>query len=65
MADQLIPYMALAESSSSIVVSDLTGHLKTNIYTTERILGNKFEVSPKGDNYVVFTRGVGYKNKFI
>jgi RNA 3'-phosphate cyclase len=65
MADQLIPYMALAESSSSIVVSDLTGHLKTNIYTTERFLGNRFEVSPKGDNYVVFNRGVGYKNKFI
>jgi RNA 3'-phosphate cyclase len=65
MADQLIPYMALAESTSSIIVSDLTGHLKTNIYTTEKILGRRFQVSPKGENYVVLTKGRGYKNKFI
>jgi RNA 3'-terminal phosphate cyclase (ATP) len=62
MGDQIIPYMALARGTSEVAVRKLTPHLKTNIYITEKILGNKFHIREKGGRYLVKTKGIGFKN---
>lgn len=46
LADQLIPYMALA-GSSSYTVRELSLHAKTNIWVTEQFLDVKFRISEK------------------
>jgi RNA 3'-phosphate cyclase len=43
MGDQLIPYMALA-GSSSIKTAELTQHTLTNIHITEKFIDKKFQV---------------------
>ena len=43
MGDQIIPYLALA-GSSSVRTSHLTPHALTNIYATEKFTGKKFHV---------------------
>lgn len=48
LADQLIPYMALAKGRSEISCTSLTEHTLTNISVCEKMLGVKFEIS--GDN---------------
>lgn len=40
MADQLIPFLALY--GGSFVCSELTDHIKTNIYVAEKLTGQKF-----------------------
>lgn len=65
MGDQIIPYMALAEGDSKVMVRELTGHLKTNIHITEKILGNEFEITEKGGNYIIETEGIGFENEFV
>jgi len=44
LADNLIPWMALFKPSK-IKVSQITNHLKTNIYTVEKFLGKSFEIN--------------------
>jgi len=46
MADQIIPYMALAAENgqSTIIALELTEHTRTNIWVTEKFLGVKFDV---------------------
>ena len=46
MGDQIIPYMALA-GSSQVKTAELTEHILTNIYATEKITGCKFECTGK------------------
>lgn len=46
LADQLIPYMALA-GNSSYTVRELTPHTTTNIWITEQFLGVKFRIDEK------------------
>ncbi len=43
MADQLLPYVALARGMSSFRCT-LTSHVVTNIHTVERILGPRFRI---------------------
>jgi RNA 3'-phosphate cyclase len=62
MSDQIIPYMALARGTSEVAVRELTPHLKTNIYITEKILGNKFQIKEKEGRYLIKTKGIGFKN---
>ncbi len=62
LADQLVPFVALAEGESVFTVRELTGHLKTNIFVTQQILGTRFEVEEEGGLFRVSTRGTGYKN---
>jgi len=45
LADMLIPYVALAEKGSIYLARELTGHLETNIWLTEKILDVKFKVA--------------------
>lgn len=44
VADQILPYMALAKGKSSVIVSEVTEHCRTNIWVIERFLDGKFEI---------------------
>ncbi len=44
LADQLIPYIALAEGKSEIKVREITNHLETNMYVTKQFLDVEFQV---------------------
>ncbi len=47
LADQLIPFMALAQGYSTIETTSLSEHTQTNIFVVEKFLPVKFEVSGK------------------
>lgn len=44
MADQIIPYLAIARQKSKVKVSELTDHAKTNVWVVEKFLGKVFEI---------------------
>ena len=44
LADQILPYLALAKNKGSVTVSEITNHCKTNIWVTEKFIGGKFEI---------------------
>jgi len=44
LADQILPYLALAEGKSHITVSEITNHCKTNIWVIEKFIKGKFEI---------------------
>ena len=44
LADQTLPYMALAGCKSQVTVSEVTDHCKTNIWVIEKFLEGKFEI---------------------
>jgi RNA 3'-phosphate cyclase len=44
MADQLLPFLALAKGTSAVKVAEITGHVKTNIWVIEQFLPVKFEI---------------------
>lgn len=47
MLDQVLLYMAFAESGSRVLAEELTRHAETNIWAIEQFLGRKFSVSKK------------------
>lgn len=57
LADQLIPYIALADGKSELKVREVTKHLETNVYVTKKFLDVEFEVekeeTDKGEVFVV------------
>ncbi len=52
LADQLIPYMALA-GNSSYTARELSMHTKTNIWVTEQFLDVKFRIREKNELFEV------------
>lgn len=44
VADQILPYMALAPAKSEVTVSQITSHCQTNIWLIEKFLDGKFEI---------------------
>jgi len=44
LADQILPYMALAKGKSSITVSEITEHCKTNIWVIEKFIEGNFKI---------------------
>ncbi len=42
-ADQILPYMALAQGKSQVSVSEITKHSQTNIWVIEKFLDGKFK----------------------
>jgi len=44
-ADQILPYIALANNKSEIAVSEVTNHCKTNIWVIEKFLKGRFKIS--------------------
>jgi len=62
LADQLIPYIAMADGISEFTCSKLTMHTITNVRLVEDILGVKFEVSGEvGKSGKLRVRGIGLK----
>ncbi len=47
LADQILPYLALAKGKSEITLSEKTRHCKTNIWVIEKFLEGKFETEGK------------------
>lgn len=50
-ADQLLPYMAMADGDSAFTVSRISRHLLSQMDTLEKFLDVRFGVERKGDNY--------------
>ncbi len=65
MGDQIIPYMGLADGTSRITVKKLTGHILTNIYVVEKILGIKYDIVEKEGLCLIKTEGTGFVNETI
>ncbi len=42
-ADQILPYMALAQGKSQVSVSEITKHSQTNVWVIEKFLDGKFK----------------------
>ena len=55
MLDQILLYMAFAESGSEVVAEELTRHAETNIWVIEKFLGKKFSVVRRDGLVVVRT----------
>jgi len=53
LADQLIPYIALANDKSEIRVREVTKHLKTNMYVTKKFLDVEFEIEKKSGFFAI------------
>jgi RNA 3'-terminal phosphate cyclase len=54
LADQLVPYLALAAGRSELRTSRVTRHLLTNLWTASHFLPLRYEVSaPEGAPGVV------------
>jgi RNA 3'-phosphate cyclase len=59
-ADQLLPYMAMAEGKSSFVVSRISKHLLSQMDTLESFLNVRFGVERKSDGYHFSVSSEGY-----
>jgi RNA 3'-terminal phosphate cyclase (ATP) len=58
LADQILPYLALARGSSTFTTEAVTFHLLTNIWVIEQFLGPKFEVRGNlGEPGEIFCKG--------
>ncbi len=57
LADMLVPYMAFAEGSSVFLTRQVTEHLETNIWLTEKMLGTQFTVTKQHGLWMVEKRG--------
>jgi RNA 3'-terminal phosphate cyclase (ATP) len=51
LADILVPYAGLADGTSTYLTRELTAHIDTNIWLTEKILDVKFQVIKTGSLY--------------
>lgn len=60
MADQIVPYAALARGRTSFIVRELTGHLKTNMELTQEMLGVSFREERLDEGYRVSVEGRGW-----
>lgn len=58
MADQIIPFLALAHGKSSVTVEEITQHCVSNISVCEKILGCKFSLDKK--NRRIEVEGIGF-----
>ena len=60
LCDMLIPYLAIADGSSKIGVTQITSHLTTNIWAVEQILGVKIGLHGRvGEPGTIQVEGAG------
>jgi RNA 3'-phosphate cyclase len=57
MGDQILPFLGLA-GKGSVTVPEITSHMKTNIWVTEKFLPVKFETKRFGDCFLVGCKSV-------
>ena len=53
LADQLVPYAAVASGPSELRVRSMTNHLETNLYITQQFLDVAFEIEKEGAVFVI------------
>ncbi len=53
LADMLIPYICLAQGRSAFFTRELTNHLKTNLWLSEKMLNVHFKVESENDLFKV------------
>jgi len=53
LADQLIPYIALADGKSEMRVREMTKHIETNMYVTKKFLDVEFEIEKKSGFFAI------------
>jgi len=60
MGDQMLIYMALAKGDSSVTVSELTPHIKTNVWVLEQFLRERFRIEEMGNGSArIAVKGIG------
>lgn len=60
LGDMLVPYMALSSDETQIGLAEITGHLKTNVWVVERILGCSTRLEGKlGRSGILSVAGTG------
>jgi len=57
VADQIIPFAALADGWSSFVIPEMTDHIDSRLWLVETFLGVKAEI----ENRTLRIRGIGYR----
>ncbi|MBE9547191.1 MAG: RNA 3'-phosphate cyclase [Proteobacteria bacterium] len=57
LADQVIPFAALAEGWSAYLIPEMTEHIEARLWLVEEILGAKTEVK----DHLVRIKGIGYR----
>ena len=65
LADQVVLYMALAEGESMVTISEVTEHLKTNVWVIEQFLPIKFglEEDPSGRGGTLRVTGTAFRGR--
>ena len=53
MADMLIPYMALAEGTSSLLTREISDHVETNVWLAEKMLKVRFNIKKVKDLFKI------------
>jgi RNA 3'-terminal phosphate cyclase (ATP) len=48
LADQLVPYLALAEGPSELLVQHISSHLRTNLWVVEHFIKRKIQLDEEG-----------------
>lgn len=62
--DQVLLYTALAKGDSCITVSELTSHMKTNIWVIEQFTNQRFRIEEFGGGMArIGVRGIGFERK--
>jgi len=63
MGDQMLIYMALAKGESSVTVSELTPHIKTNIWVIEQFIKQRFRIEELGNRTArIAVKGIGLES---
>ena len=66
MGDIIVPYIALADGTSDLSVSQITQHTVTNVRVTESITGVRFDPLPDlGKRGRLRVKGVGWAQKHV
>ncbi len=65
LADQLVPFMALARGTSVFLVREVSSHLRTNLRLVEQLLEAGVAVEEEGGVVRVEIEGVGYENPHL
>ncbi len=63
LGDMIVPYIALASGESAVSVAEVTSHLRTNVWATNRILGVNIKLDEFDDGTGrLMVRGVGLRS---
>jgi len=61
LGDMLIPYVSLADSTSTYTIQEKTGHLISSLYVQREIIGAEYELNQlEKDLYLLRVKGSGF-----